>query len=87
MPDPITRAAYCLRQSEQCLRLADAADNADLKDQYQRMSREYLELANAEQQVAAKLANVIQVNNPASASDTEHQSTESLTDHLRREKG
>lgn len=51
MPDPLSRAAYCLKQSEQCLRLA-ALTEADRRDEYYNMAKEYLELAAAERRMA-----------------------------------
>ena len=54
MPDPLTRAAYCLRQSEQCLRLADLTEDADRKAEYRQMAQEYLDLADAERQMAGR---------------------------------
>jgi hypothetical protein len=56
MPDPLTRAVYCLNQSQQCLTLAEAAEASDLKVEYRRMAQEYLELANAEKRMALRLA-------------------------------
>jgi hypothetical protein len=55
MPDPLTRAAYCPKQAEQCLLLAEAADTPELAEDYRAMSQVYRELGEAERRMATRL--------------------------------
>jgi hypothetical protein len=54
----LTRAARHLERAAECLRLADASVQDDLKVGYFHLAKNYAELAEREQQIAATLERI-----------------------------
>jgi len=55
MPDPVERARHFQNRAEECLRLAEVVESAELRTHYREMAACYAELAKAETVVSAKI--------------------------------
>jgi len=55
MPDPLTRAERYRRNAAECLQLAGIASDQALIIEYKRIAEHYIQLAEAEEKLAAEL--------------------------------
>jgi hypothetical protein len=49
------RAERCRARAQECLQLANSATDQTVKDHYQQIAQNYLEVANAEEMLAERL--------------------------------